>query len=174
MALSCPTVPDIRPAHIEVYVFRRRRRRVELLTLRRSPGRSLAGVWQPVTGGVKRGEGAFAAARREVEEETGLRPKRWWALQSVTVYFDPRRDSVCVLPLFAAEIEPGARVRLSHEHDRHAFLTPSAAGKRYLWDAQRSALAALRHEVLSGGRTAAAREITHRTLRPRLGRAKPR
>jgi dATP pyrophosphohydrolase len=172
MALSCPTVPEIRPAHVEVYVFRRRRRRVELLTLRRSPGRSLAGVWQPVTGGVKRGEGAFAAARREVQEETGLRPKRWWALQSVTVYFDPGRDSVRILPLFAAEIGADSRVRLSHEHDRHAFLTPSAAGKRYLWDAQRSALAALRHEVLSGGPTAAAREIRHLMPSPRRGGAK--
>jgi dATP pyrophosphohydrolase len=167
-------VPEIRPAHVEVYVFRRRHGRVELLTLRRSPGRSLAGIWQPVTGGVKRGERTFAAAKREVEEETGLRPRRWWALQSVTVYFDPGRDMVRILPLFAAEVDAVARVRLSSEHDRHAFLTPHAAGKRYLWDAQRRALAALRHEVLSGGRTAAAREITDRTVRPRRGRVRPR
>lgn len=174
MALSCPTVPVIRPAHIEVYVFRRRKRRVELLTLRRSTGRSLPGVWQPVTGGVKRGEHVFAAAQREVEEETGLRPNRWWALQSVTMYFDPRRGIVRILPLFAAEIDARVRVRLSSEHDRHAFLTPRAAGERYLWDAQRRALEALRHEVLSGGRAAAAREITHRMTRPRRGRAKSR
>ena len=39
---------------------------MELLLIRRSPERSLAGVWQPVTGGIERGESALAAAGREV------------------------------------------------------------------------------------------------------------
>ena len=57
---------------IEVFLFRRRGRRVEFLLIRRAPPRSLAGVWQPVTGGIKKGEAAYRAAAREVLEETGL------------------------------------------------------------------------------------------------------
>src|SRR5881396_1604702 len=49
-SLSCAAVPRLDASAIEVYVFRRRGRRTEFLALRRRPGDSLPGVWQPVTG----------------------------------------------------------------------------------------------------------------------------
>ena len=78
-------MPAIRCSHVEVYLFRRRGGKVEFLTLRRSPNRrKLPGVWQPVTGKLERGERAWASAAREVLEETGLKPRRWWTLESPT------------------------------------------------------------------------------------------
>jgi dATP pyrophosphohydrolase len=148
--------------HIEVYVFRRRGNRVEFLCLRRSEGRKLAGVWQPVTGKSRGRERALDAAAREVEEETGLDRLRWWALETVTIYFDPDEDAVVALPLFAAEAPARARVTLSHEHDAFRWLPMRAAGARYLWEGQRRGLADVKREVLDRPRLARALEVTSR------------
>jgi dATP pyrophosphohydrolase len=154
IAISC--------TQVEVHVFRRRRNRVEELLLRRSPERSLAAVWQPVTGGIERGESAMRAAAREVQEETGLNPLRWWALEHIAIFYDPGQDVVRVVPVFAAEVAWSDRVDLSPEHDRYAFVPLAEAKRRVLWGTQRRAMAALEEEVLSGRDGGAAREVTAR------------
>lgn len=159
-------MPEIRCTHVEVYLFRRRARRVEFLALRRAPGRPLGGVWQPVTGKIARGETALDAARREVLEETGLAPSAWWCLETMTTFFDVASDSIRLLPLFAAELGPRDTVRLSREHDAMRFASARAVAKLYLWDTQRRGLDAVRREVLGAKTLARARAITT----PRTGR----
>ncbi len=166
-------MPPFESTHVEIYVFRRRGKRVEFLCLRRSPGRSLEGVWQPVTGKRKRGERPLTAAIRETIEEIGAIPRRWWTLETVSVYFDPIGEAVRVLPLFAAEIDAKSRIELSGEHDAYRFLTAAAAGKLYLWEAQRRGLQAVRNEVLRGGALAKALAVETRPTRPKPG-PKPR
>jgi dihydroneopterin triphosphate diphosphatase len=144
---------------IEVHLFRHAGRGVEFLCLRRARTRRLPGVWQPVTGKRRRGETALAAARREVREETGLEPRRWWALEEPTLLYQPSRDEVVAIPVFAAEVGPRDRVRLSDEHDDWAFLAASAAARRCLWESQRRAIADVRRQVLRGGALAAALEL---------------
>ena len=157
-----PPVIAISCTQIEVHIFRRRGKRLEMLLIRRSPQRSLAGVWQPVTGGIERRESAMAAAAREVLEETGLTPIRWWALEHMAAFYDVAGDRVRVVPVFAAEVAWTDPVHLSDEHDRYAFMSRTAACRRVLWATQRAALAAVRDEVLSGSAGGAAREITAR------------
>ncbi len=155
----------IKPTQVEVHVFRRSGRAVEFLCLRRSKRSRLPGVWQPVTGTLRRGEGALAGAAREVGEETGLVPIRWWALESVSVYFDGRSGLVHALPIFAAEVGARETARLSAEHDAARFLPARRAAASFLWDAQRRALEAVRREVLRGGALARALEVTNQLLR---------
>jgi 8-oxo-dGTP pyrophosphatase MutT (NUDIX family) len=155
-------------AQIEVHLFRRRRGRAEFLLLRRASDRTLAGIWQPVTGGIETRETAWRAAAREVLEETGLRPIRWWALEHLTCYYDPARDAVRIVPVFAAEVAWTDTVALSHEHDRYAFVSPATVSRRVLWGTQRRAIAAVRDEVFAGGPGADAREITERIAGLRL------
>ncbi len=164
----------LRCRQVEVHLFRRRGARREFLLLRRAPERSLAGVWQPVTGGIERGETAWQAAAREVLEETGLAPVRWWALEHLTIFYSPAKDAVLAVPLFAAEVAWTDPVHLSREHDRYAFVSPATAARRVLWGTQRTAQRAVRDEVFAGGPSAEAREITDRIAAraPRGARAK--
>lgn len=140
-------------------MFRRRSRRVQFLALRRRETGWLAGVWQPVTGKLRPRETAVRGALRELREETGLRPVRLWRLETVTTWFDPRRDAIRFAILFAAEVGAGAPVTLSREHTAHRFVTAREAARRFLWDTQRRGLAAVRTQVLGGGRRARALEI---------------
>jgi 8-oxo-dGTP pyrophosphatase MutT (NUDIX family) len=154
-------VPAIVSSHVEVYLFRRRGRRVQFLVLRRSAGRRvLPGAWQPVTGKRLRGERPLRAAAREVLEETGLRPARWWSLETVTLYVEAASGRLVVLPLFAAEVGAAEAVARSGEHDAHAWLGARAAGRRFVWESQRRGLAAVRNEVLRPGPLADALEVT--------------
>ena len=111
------------------------------------------------------------AAAREVREETGLRPIRWWALEHMAMFYEVARDHVRVVPTFAAEVAWTDPVQLSHEHDRYAFLPMAKARAQVLWASQRRALEAVGEEVLSGSPGGAAREITARIAA--LATAKP-
>lgn len=152
-------MPRLDPCLIEVYVFRRRARGVEFLLLRRQAGESLPGVWQPVTGTLRRRETAVHGALREVREETGVVARRLWRIETVTAYFDPRRDAIRLVTLFAAEVAARAAVRLSREHSAHRFVSAREAARRFLWDSQRQGLLAVRSQVLRGGAQARALEI---------------
>jgi dATP pyrophosphohydrolase len=123
-------------------------------------------VWQPVTGKVRPRETMVRGALRELREETGLRPTRLWRLESVTTWFDPRREAIRFVVLFAAEVGARARVTISREHTAHRFVGAREAAKRFLWDSQRKGLSAVRAQVLAGGRRARALEIALPRARP--------
>ena len=164
-----PPVIPVSCTQVEVHVFRRRGKRLELLLLRRASQRSLPGVWQPVTGGIEQDEPVLRAAAREVLEETGLTPLRWWALEHLATFYDPGQDVVRVVPVLVAEVAWTDRVDLSAEHDRYAFVSLAQASRRVLWKTQRQAIQAIRDEVLSGVASGTARDVTARIAALRDG-----
>jgi dATP pyrophosphohydrolase len=155
-------VPGIQSSKVEVYLF---------LALKRSRDRKLLpGVWQPVTGKRHLGESPLRCAAREVLEETGLEPERWWALETITLYLEQSTGALVVLPLYAAEVRWGAKVTISEEHEAARFLPRGEAVRRFLWESQRRGLEAVRREVLRGGPLAEALEVT-KFLPPRRARS---
>ncbi|MDN0197174.1 NUDIX hydrolase [Streptomyces sp. S.PNR 29] len=94
-----------------------------LLMLRYGPGQPSAGTWWVPGGMVDHGEDPWAAARREMREETGIELAPVPRLIGV----DHRADVLGTGPVLdcffdGGTLPEGAPVRLSPEHDRHALL----------------------------------------------------
>lgn len=108
----------------EVCVFRRKEKSPEYLLLRRSQEDTLyPGIWQVVTGTLEPDEHVQVAARREIKEETGLSPRRMWVVPRVNMFYSAARNTVCLSPFFAAEVEALDGIELSPEHTECRWCT---------------------------------------------------
>lgn len=136
---------------IEVCPFRIRNDRGEYLLLRRSAHETVhPAMWQYVTGRVEEGESARDAALRELIEETGVRPLRFWVVPAVSSFYDPAADAIRFLAVFAAELDATAAVRLSAEHDACEWLPREEARRRLVWPSQRNSLDIVAQYILGG------------------------
>lgn len=136
---------------VEVSVFRFRNDQPEFLLLRRAPFDALyPGIWQIITGSLRERETALRGAGREVLEEIGVAPLRFWVVPHVSSFYDAGRDRISLIPHFAAQLSPEAEVVLSHEHDLYAWVDFPEARKRVVWPAQRQALEIVYREILGG------------------------
>jgi len=122
--------PDV--TVVDVVILRPVQRGWLTLVLERAKDVRCPGSWEMVHGRVEPGEPLPAAARRELFEETGLKPER---LLSVTMhqFLLVPKGTVQTCAVFAAIVAPDAPVVLSEEHSRHAWLTPSQARRRFSW-----------------------------------------
>ncbi|MCG3125862.1 MAG: hypothetical protein CHACPFDD_00689 [Phycisphaerae bacterium] len=144
-------MPEISAQIIQVFPFRRGAAGVEWLLLRRRPSSRLGGTWQGVQGKIESGEKAWQAGLRELREETGLTPLRFWQLDSVDAYYVAATDRVMLAVCFAAEVPDGAEVRLCAEHTEVRWRGTSDALREFLWPGQRRALQEIAEHILSGG-----------------------
>jgi len=174
---STPPIPprggaELRTDIIDVYVFRRTpppaggapasapaghaARGFELLQLRRSSG-ALSGTWQPVMGHARPDETAARTAARELEEETGLLATRdllgLWQLETPNIYFLASHNAMVLAPCFAAEVDPGAAIRLNDEHDRCRWVARDHADRCFLWPGQRQAVAQIARDLVAPDRS---------------------
>jgi len=94
----------------------------KVLAMRRSPARDAGpGLWETLSGRLRRGEDPADAVGREIAEECGLRVRVW--PRPVTTYHAMRAGEPMVVIVYRADAEPG-EVRRTAEHDAHAWLTP--------------------------------------------------
>jgi 8-oxo-dGTP pyrophosphatase MutT (NUDIX family) len=137
----------LRPDLVAVWIFRLRDPddpgSIEILLLRRGPGRQLAGLWQCVTGSIEPGERVAAAAVRELAEETGFgaaEVETFYDLDLVSLFHWPGVDAVLAEVVFAAWVRPGVEPRISDEHDDARWEDPTEAIRLAVWPAYREAI----------------------------------
>ena len=132
-------MPEIRSEIIEMYIFRRNADATEYLLLQRTREDCLYPcMWQIITGTLEDRETAVQCALRELNEETGLKYKRLWAVPATDSFYDYQRDIVQVMPVFAAEVDREAEPKLSREHQMFEWLPFDNAREKLVWPGQRS------------------------------------
>jgi 8-oxo-dGTP pyrophosphatase MutT (NUDIX family) len=128
---------------------------VEILLLRRSPGRILPGLWQCVSGSLEAGESVTAGALRELREETGFGPEQiagFFDLDQVNQFHEPSIEAIVTSAIFAVRVEAGAGPVLSHEHDAMGWFSPAAALEMAVWPAYRESIRRIEENLLSAER----------------------
>jgi 8-oxo-dGTP pyrophosphatase MutT (NUDIX family) len=140
---------------VEVCVFRVLKAETHFLVLQRSKEEKLyPGLWQIVTGTMKKNESAWKAAMRELKEETSLSPKHCWTIPYVDTYFDFAMDTIQLVPVFAAEFDSSSVLHLSKEHQKFEWLHYEDARKRLVWPGQKHSMDIV-HEFIIGNTEAA-------------------
>ena len=130
----------IRVAFVDTYALRGNKDAMRVLVLRRGSGGRCPGSWETVHGTIEPGETPVQASLRELREETGLVPERFYNVSRTEAFYQHTSDELAVIPVFAAFVAGDAEPRLSAEHDRAEWLTPADAARRFSWPRERRAL----------------------------------
>ena len=141
-----------RPDLVDCWIFRvGADGTIEILLIRRSPGRILPGLWQCVSGSIDAEERVALAALREVEEETGfgrVAIEDFFDLDLVNQFHEPSVDAVVVSAVFAVRVRPGIDPVLSHEHTAFRWLPLDEAWREVIWPGYRDAIERIRDHLL--------------------------
>jgi type II secretory ATPase GspE/PulE/Tfp pilus assembly ATPase PilB-like protein/8-oxo-dGTP pyrophosphatase MutT (NUDIX family) len=137
------------PGVVEVFVIRHRGGDWRVLALQRAADGKRPESWETVYGKVEPRERPESAARRELEEETGLVPS---ALYNVTVssFYLHTSNTVQMCITFAAFVPEDADVIISDEHQRYEWLSLDEACKRFTWPREAHALRDAHHLLARG------------------------
>jgi 8-oxo-dGTP pyrophosphatase MutT (NUDIX family) len=140
-------VSPFRPDLVDVWVFRTLDTGgIEILLLRRSAGRILAGLWQGVSGSLEPGERIVEGALRELREETGIEGAgiaAFYDLDQVNQFHEPSVDGIVSAAVFAVRVHAGVEPAVSHEHDAARWVSPAVALDLVIWPAYRVSIARL-------------------------------
>ncbi len=161
--------PAVRTDVVEVYVFRAagvRAADAEFLQLRRAPGATLPGTWQPIMGHILPGERAATAAVRELAEEVGASAGDLWQLEEVNVFFLHAAECVMLSPGFAVRVPISWEPTLNVEHDAYRWVRRDHADRAFLWPGQRRAVAQIVRDLLGGSAVEPLLRIEPGTVQP--------
>ena len=104
----------------------------QILILERAAG-AMIGFWSLPSGLLDAGESPEDGARRELFEESGLRPAGPLTLVAVTAFHVYGHDAIRLV--YAAEAA-GGEVTLSHEHSGARWIAPREYRRTHLSDAE--------------------------------------
>jgi dihydroneopterin triphosphate diphosphatase len=110
-----------------------------VLVLQRNKNTS-RGLWSLVMGRLEKGESAVDAIRRELIEETGIKPDALYTTGCVDTYFNAGANSIEMMPIFCAPFAEAPNVTLDHEHLAYRWLGFAEAIEILAYPGQRQAL----------------------------------
>lgn len=119
----------------------------EVLLLKRT--QSLAGTWCQIAGKIEEGEAAWQAGLRELREETGLVPDRFYSADICEQFYEPDRDAITIAPVFVAFVDAAAQVALNHEHDAFMWVGFEEAREMVDFGGQRRVLRWIEDEFVT-------------------------
>jgi dihydroneopterin triphosphate diphosphatase len=125
---------------ISTYVFTMLHGRPAFLLLYRAPHLMLGNTWQAVHGRIDENEKAYDAARREMIEETGLEPERFFKTDYVESFYSQDTDGIHLVPAFAGFVTGAPGATLSEEHTAYEWCPLDEAVDRFIWPSQRQAV----------------------------------
>jgi len=138
------------PGLVECFVFRKRRGKAEYLMLKRSARVVFPGMWQCVVGTLETGEEILKGMKRELKEETGLKPGKMWWLESSAVAYRPKMDRLLPVAFFAAEVDSEEKIKLSDEHVAYKWVPFLTALRMLRWRTQKIAIAETDQAIIRG------------------------
>lgn len=134
---------DVITGSISTYVFTMLHGRPSILALFRAPTLLHADTWQAVHGMIDPGEKAYDAAWREMTEETGLAPERFFRIDHIETFYSEHTDAVHLVPAFAGFVTGAPGVTVSEEHTAYEWCEVDDVLERFIWPSQRQAVRVL-------------------------------
>lgn len=125
---------------IEAHIFKRTKNGLKFLLLKRAETEIFPGIWQMVTGKIKKNEKAFETVLREIKEETDLKPVNFWTVPLVNSFYSHSINAICMVPVFAVEIDESAEVIISEEHSDFIWVSRKKAKELLAWPGQRNSV----------------------------------
>ena len=142
-------MPKTKVLQVDSYIFRMTEKDPIYLILKRSTGKHYEHLWQGVAGKIEKGETATQTVIRELEEETGKKPKKLFVADHIASFYDARKDRIQMVPIFGIEVE-NSEVRLSAEHSDYKWVSFEEALDLLTWKGQKEGLRTVHDEIVSG------------------------
>jgi len=133
---------------IDAYVFRKTDDGLLFLILKRAKTKRYEHLWQGVAGKIEAGESAPEAAKRELMEETGLKPKHMFVADHVSRFYEAHGDRINLVPVFGIEVDSD-QITLSDEHCDYKWVTLEEALEHLVWQGQKKGIRVVSDMVLS-------------------------
>jgi dATP pyrophosphohydrolase len=111
---------------IAAYICRIKKGNAQFLIIKRQTP-YLRNSWQKISGKIEKGEKAWEAALREIKEETGLIPDRFYSANDVELFYEVGQNCINMVPVFVGFIDSDQEARLSIEHSEYKWVTRTEA-----------------------------------------------
>lgn len=144
-------MPRIVSDIVDTYLFRTVNARVQFLVVRRRPDVPMGDTWQSIHGKIARDETAVEAARREIEDHTGISPTQMYTADYISQFYDHVTDTIVLAPTFAARVPARAKPKLSAEYVDYAWCDLEETTGRLMWSAHRWAVRHIYDVIAMGG-----------------------
>jgi len=131
---------ELNASMIEAHIYRKKNDKIEFLLLKRGEKANYPGIWQMVTGKVKKNENAFETVLREVKEETNLIAEKLFVVPNVNSFYSIADDKVNFVPVFLCLVDEDDEVKISKEHCKFRWVSKAKAKKMVAWTGQQKSL----------------------------------